>query len=853
MICEICTRVQSLIIIFAKFMILFKEPKRIFICIAKYHSLSNALCKPGDLVEFNYFSNTYLGVVTKESEPGEKIEALFTDGKIYPRSRSTLCFHCGKYQDPSSLHKIDHVLGKLYTLEQSSSSILKKNIKKLKSIITENDLSVNQTWTPTTLAFKLLGYNIKSLPTEVLHACHRFLYFDTLHFSRISQLSGIYYCQHSRSHVEWMYKIIKTFSSDGNQDSYKNNPHILRFRKLLTCLISPKSTDIPSNELHSLLKNDPHLSLLLSAVVYYSISTGSNRFNHPFEKLVLQCINGVVPYEFTFDIYQTLYTHGFVSQGFDPSLLRSYLYCVSKPYEHSNSIPEKEDYTTASLNPCYGSEMSPQVEHSYTKSLESITIDKAYRKQTSSIDQISERHDWGNMTAYAIDDPETCEVDDALSFEVDHKGQEWIYVHIADPTSHIDLHSILSKDYCSRLGTSIYLPHTRIYMIPPKLGKEISLDNTDINDGYHYVVTHKFRIDENGDIRDGSVILGVIRHVKRMSYEQIDHILSKENHQEPSLSNKYIQDPKYIFHKLLNMAKSHLRYRKSLGAIQIANPKPVIKLNHEKTKVASILNEYDWAASPARLIVSECMILCNRMVAQWCKERNIPIPYRIQDSCALGALSLFEKLNKSYPFQNINTSHNNTTINPEYLATVRECLPMLQRSSHLSKDFPHWMLGLPLYTRATSPMRRYTDFIVQHQMKAYISGGKLLENNRSFHFLLVRLDDILYRARVLQRQSTLYWLYKHVHDQPTRPYQGIVIQSNRYTNDHRFIDTDTMPDATHSKPSDRFLHVYVHELCHGFNVPVKDQREYNIGDSINLVPKNVSLARPAIYWEAHQS
>ena len=35
---------------------------------------------------------------------------------------------------------------------------------------------------------------------------------------------------------------------------------------------------------------------------------------------------------------------------------------------------------------------------------------------------------------------------------------------------------------------------------------------------------------------------------------------------------------------------------------------------------------------------------------------------------------------------------------------------------------PHWGLGLPCYTFATSPIRRYLDLVIHRQLLAVVSG-----------------------------------------------------------------------------------------------------------------------------------
>lgn len=46
---------------------------------------------------------------------------------------------------------------------------------------------------------------------------------------------------------------------------------------------------------------------------------------------------------------------------------------------------------------------------------------------------------------FAIDDIYTTEVDDGISYERDAKGNEWVHVHIADPTNYMKAHSAFDE------------------------------------------------------------------------------------------------------------------------------------------------------------------------------------------------------------------------------------------------------------------------------------------------------------------------------------------------------------------------------------------------------------------------
>jgi len=65
-------------------------------------------------------------------------------------------------------------------------------------------------------------------------------------------------------------------------------------------------------------------------------------------------------------------------------------------------------------------------------------------------------------------------------------------------------------------------------------------------------------------------------------------------------------------------------------------------------------------------------------------------------------------------------------------------------------------LGVKLYSRATSPLRRYLDLVVHQQLRAFISGKPILDDKA----ILNRIGasaSITGTAAFLERQSNLHW------------------------------------------------------------------------------------------------
>ena len=62
-----------------------------------------------------------------------------------------------------------------------------------------------------------------------------------------------------------------------------------------------------------------------------------------------------------------------------------------------------------------------------------------------------------HLQSFAVDSADTTEVDDAVSIEHCEDGTSKVWVHVADPTRWLRLHSPLEREAARRAST-VYLP-----------------------------------------------------------------------------------------------------------------------------------------------------------------------------------------------------------------------------------------------------------------------------------------------------------------------------------------------------------------------------------------------------------
>ena len=106
--------------------------------------------------------------------------------------------------------------------------------------------------------------------------------------------------------------------------------------------------------------------------------------------------------------------------------------------------------------------------------------------------------------------------------------------------------------------------------------------------------------------------------------------------------------------------------------------------------------------SDSRELVAEMMVIAGRTIAQFAIENNISLPYLTQETgnFSKDVIDNIQKLT---------------------IAKAFEASRGFKRSKITVKPSMHSGLGLSVYTRATSPMRRYLDLLVQQQLVRFVN------------------------------------------------------------------------------------------------------------------------------------
>lgn len=339
----------------------------------------------------------------------------------------------------------------------------------------------------------------------------------------------------------------------------------------------------------------------------------------------------------------------------------------------------------------------------------------------------TKRRDLQSLAAWAIDDVGNQDPDDAISLEGDR-----LWVHIADVSSLVTPDSELDIEARSR-GTNVYLPDQTIHMLPAgiteKLGLGLQAQSQALSIG--------FQITESGELEDTEICFSLLK-VTRTTYDDADTELDSTFADLKAVTDRYYQ------RRLKN------------NAAMLDLPEVNIKVNKEGDIA---IRPYSRGGS--RQLVTEAMLAAGEAIALFATENAIPIPYAYQPEPE--EIQHPEKMSEYYAYRRF-----------------------FKASRHTTEAAPHFGLGLPCYTRVTSPIRRYLDLIVHQQLRAFLSEQPLLDHEA----LVERIglaDEGSFAARKAERNSNQHWKLLYLKQQKEKQQEDwkgeaiVVMQDERKT------------------------------------------------------------------------
>ena len=350
------------------------------------------------------------------------------------------------------------------------------------------------------------------------------------------------------------------------------------------------------------------------------------------------------------------------------------------------------------------------------------------------------RRDFTNLAVYAIDDAATTDMDDGVSVLMRPDGTRQIGVHITDVAGLVPLDSQADREAASRVS-SLYFPDRKIPMFP----ETVSSDLGSLRPGApRLALSQLFDVSTDGSVECVEIVPSVVRCREKLSYEAADGILA---------------DPSHALHgdlsELQTVAEWHCIERLQNGAIDVEHPNRRIRITDNGDVQVSLQD----GRSPANLLVSEMMVMANTAMARFCRDRDIPVVYRVQAAPEPADFSDAEN---------------------EVLRRYRVLRRMRRASISLTPE-PHGGLGVDAYCQATSPLRRYTDLAVQRQVGAYLLDQPLPYDNERIQRVVFESEERMRNLIRIERRRERYWLFRYLQDRVGRVFEAVVLDTRERT------------------------------------------------------------------------
>lgn len=358
------------------------------------------------------------------------------------------------------------------------------------------------------------------------------------------------------------------------------------------------------------------------------------------------------------------------------------------------------------------------------------------------------RVDLTALPIFTIDDADTADKDDALSLEwldETHNGAA-VYrlgAHITDAGALIAPGGALDAEANRRMAT-LYIPEGAVPMLPAAVSQgKGSLESGEARAALSLLA----RVSADGETLGYEVKPSVIRSRAALSYEEADAAIlgsaggggDADGAGNAGNAGEYA-DTLAALHALAGALK---RRREEAGAVNIDKPEMQIRVAApEDIRVRVIERD-----TPARAMVAECMVLCNSLLAAFCRDNGIPAAYRSQaapDLSDIGAGLPPGTVPEEGPLR--------------WYLMMRRFAP----ADIGTAAGAHNGLGVAAYIQATSPLRRYPDMVMQRQISHFLSAGEPLYSTDGIASVAARAEVQLRALGKLEAQRRTYWFMKHL-------------------------------------------------------------------------------------------
>lgn len=451
------------------------------------------------------------------------------------------------------------------------------------------------------------------------------------------------------------------------------------------------------------------------------------------------------------------------------------------------------------------------------------------------------RIDLRDKIIFTIDGKSTKDIDDAISLELNERGNYVLGVHIADVAYYVKEGSAIQKEAALR-ATSYYFSDMVIPMLPKELSNGICSLNPNVD---RFARTMEIEISPNGEILNYRAYKSIIHSRKKMTYEAINDIFEKQIEREDY--REFIP----ILSRMFELSRQLDKIKEQRGYINFGKDDFFITTNEQGNPKDIILIQ----RGPAEKLIENFMLLSNEMTAKEQENlqisgNNLPCIYRVHgcpDKKRIAEVisylrhSGFPVEKKDYQdpkeFQLLLKSLSRL---PAFPAIAENLIRSLSKAKYSVENIGHYGLALFNYTHSTSPIRRYSDLQTQYNMDEY--QKRKLENidmealNEKMNKICKHTTKVEKIAEQTDKEITGYQFAQYMENKVGEEFVGMIT----YISKHHVV-VRTSDFITGTVPTEELLQLG-YELKEGATlVEKKSGQTLRLGDFIRITLAEANL------------
>jgi VacB/RNase II family 3'-5' exoribonuclease len=436
--------------------------------------------------------------------------------------------------------------------------------------------------------------------------------------------------------------------------------------------------------------------------------------------------------------------------------------------------PFQDGKAQARITKIIGNRGTPFLEHLFIKAKYQLRDEfdlKASQAvdamQDSQIEELAkERLDLTQVPFVTIDNENTKDMDDALWAEKTTQGFH-LMVAIADPTAWFDDQSELEKAAQSR-GISHYLPGDTVTMLPTRLTHNLC----SLVAGFERLaMVLDIQLNDQGVVTDIQFKSAKIKSQGKLSYQQVTNFLNDQQGSfEPSIADslttldQLVQQLNQQRQQQCLIMEDRVDYRFELD---------------ENGKILSIQSE---SRTRAKALVEECMLLTNRLAADFLGEHNTGL-FSSQPGFRAERLEEIQALIEQLApeLKALNPTELADFISLMQLAEKQHPLlrsilnKNLGRSEVSAEKQPHFAQGFEGYATITSPIRKYVDLFNLRQLHRILQQQAVVKADEK---LLQQLQQLQLNSRQASNEVEAWLKCLYMDNFEGMEYEVTVVHQN---------------------------------------------------------------------------